>query len=49
MHCAILLGYVEDILIEAVLQHPDLDDNTKLVVTRAVNKVCLQLLCKEQC
>ncbi|KAH6905555.1 Protoglobin-domain-containing protein [Coprinopsis sp. MPI-PUGE-AT-0042] len=29
MHCAILLGYVEDILIEA----------TKLVVTRAVNKI----------
>lgn len=39
MHCAILLGYVEDILIEAVLGHPDLDDNTKLVVTRAVNKI----------
>ncbi|KAH6897732.1 Protoglobin-domain-containing protein [Coprinopsis sp. MPI-PUGE-AT-0042] len=39
MHCAILLGYVEDILIEAVLEHPDLDQKTKLVVTRAVNKI----------
>lgn len=39
MHCGILLGYVEDILVDAVLNHPDLDDNTKLVVTRAVNKI----------
>jgi hypothetical protein len=39
IHCAILLGHVEDILIEAVLGHPDLDMATKTAVIRAVNKV----------
>ena len=32
-------GYVEDIVINAVLTHPDLDDATKLAVTRAFNKI----------
>ncbi|KAF5318916.1 hypothetical protein D9611_013656 [Ephemerocybe angulata] len=39
MHCAILLGYVEDILVNAVLTHPDLDDATKTAVLRAFNKI----------
>ncbi|EAU83711.1 hypothetical protein CC1G_05615 [Coprinopsis cinerea okayama7 len=39
IQCAILLGYVEDILVNAVLTHPDLDDATKLVVMRAFNKL----------
>jgi hypothetical protein len=39
IHVAILLGHVEDILIEAVLGHPDLDMATKTAVLRAVNKV----------
>ena len=39
MHCGILLGYVEDILVNAVLTHPDLDNQTKTVVLRALNKV----------
>lgn len=34
-----LLGYVQDILLDAVLGHPDLDMKTKTVVLRAVNKV----------
>jgi len=40
-HCAILLGYVEDILVNAVMGHPDLDNDTKTAVLRAVNKVRL--------
>jgi len=39
MHCALLLGYVEDILINTVITHPDLDVDTKNAVARAVNKV----------
>ncbi|RDB24550.1 hypothetical protein Hypma_008323 [Hypsizygus marmoreus] len=39
VHCAILLGYVEDILANAVLNHPDLDLATKTAVLRAVNKI----------
>ncbi|TFK18597.1 hypothetical protein FA15DRAFT_660582, partial [Coprinopsis marcescibilis] len=39
MHCAILLGYVEDILINAVLTNPDLDISTKNTVMRAFNKI----------
>ncbi|KIM42580.1 hypothetical protein M413DRAFT_444288 [Hebeloma cylindrosporum] len=39
IHCAILLGYVEDILVNAVITHPDLDLDTKNAVARAVNKV----------
>ncbi|KAG6840020.1 hypothetical protein C0991_009551 [Blastosporella zonata] len=41
IHCAILLGYVEDILVNAVATHPDLDLDTKVAVMRAVNKVQL--------
>jgi len=39
IHCAILLGYVEDILLNAIITHPDLDLVTKNAVARAVNKV----------
>jgi hypothetical protein len=39
IHCAILLGYVEDILVNAVITHPDLDLDTKNAVARAINKV----------
>lgn len=39
IHCAILLGYVEEILLNAVMTHPDLDDDTKNAVARAVNKI----------
>jgi len=39
IHCAILLGYVEDILIDAVTNHPDVDLPTKVAVLRAVNKI----------
>jgi len=38
-HCAILLGYVEDILVNAVMGHPDLDNDAKTAVVRAVNKL----------
>ncbi|KAG6901124.1 hypothetical protein C0995_000373 [Termitomyces sp. Mi166 len=41
IHCGILLGYVEDILVNAVATHPDLDLSTKTAVIRAVNKVYL--------
>ncbi|PFH47837.1 hypothetical protein AMATHDRAFT_66682 [Amanita thiersii Skay4041] len=40
VHCGLLLGYVEDIIISEVIKHPELSPETKLVVTRAVNKVC---------
>lgn len=33
------IGYVEDILANAVIMHPDIDLATKNVVLRAVNKV----------
>ncbi|KAF8534577.1 Protoglobin-domain-containing protein [Trichophaea hybrida] len=39
IHCAILLGYVEDILINAVMTHPDLELSTKNEVARAANKL----------
>ncbi|KAI5856033.1 Protoglobin-domain-containing protein [Tricharina praecox] len=39
VHCALLLGYVEDILVGAVMGHPDLDNDTKTVLLRAVNKL----------
>ncbi|KAG6879891.1 hypothetical protein C0992_010244, partial [Termitomyces sp. T32_za158] len=38
IHCSILMGYVEDILVNAVATHPDLDLDTKTAVIRAVNK-----------
>lgn len=41
MHCAILLGFVEDILVDAVMGHPALDLPTKTAVARAANKVLL--------
>lgn len=40
IHCSILLGFVEDILVDAVITHPDLDIPTKNAVARAANKVC---------
>ncbi|KAF8463280.1 Protoglobin-domain-containing protein [Kalaharituber pfeilii] len=39
IHMSILLGYVEDILVDTVVKHPDLDDDTKAGVLRAFNKV----------
>ena len=39
MHCAILLGLVEDILVDVVVGHLALDLPTKTAVARAVNKV----------
>ena len=39
MHCAVLLGFVEDILVDAVFGHPALDLPTKTAVARAANKV----------
>ncbi|KAF5368696.1 hypothetical protein D9615_010313 [Tricholomella constricta] len=39
IHCAILLGFVEDIVVDAVATHPDLDIDTKTAVIRALNKV----------
>jgi hypothetical protein len=39
IHIAILLGYVEDILVNAVITHPDLDLATKNAVARAANKI----------
>lgn len=34
-----MLGYVEDIFVNAIITHPDLDLDTKNAVARAVNKV----------
>lgn len=34
-----LVGYVEDLVINAVLEHPDLDLAIKVAVTRAFNKI----------
>ncbi|KAG6809596.1 hypothetical protein H0H92_015616 [Tricholoma furcatifolium] len=39
IHCAALLGFVEDVLLNVVVSHPDLDVETKVAVTRAVNKL----------
>lgn len=39
IHCSILLGFVEDILVDAVITHPDLDIPTKNAVARAANKL----------
>jgi len=39
IHCVALMGYVEDILLDAVLSHPDLDLATKAAVLRAFNKL----------
>jgi len=45
-----LPGFVEDIFVSAVMEHPQIDQNTKLAVVRAVNKVrdfllmCLMLI-----
>ncbi|CAA7271366.1 unnamed protein product [Cyclocybe aegerita] len=41
IHCAILLGLVEDILIDTVISHPTLDMPSKTAISRAVNKVPL--------
>lgn len=38
IHCAIPLGYVEDISLNEAMTHPDLEDDTKNAVARAVNK-----------
>ena len=38
IHCAISLGYVEDISLNPAMTHPDLEDDTKNAVARAVNK-----------
>lgn len=39
IHCSILLGFVEDILVDTVITHPDLDIPTKNAVARAANKL----------
>ncbi|KAF8636125.1 hypothetical protein AX17_003769 [Amanita inopinata Kibby_2008] len=39
IHCGLLLGFVEDIIATEVLKHPDLTMETKLAVTRALNKL----------
>jgi len=39
IHCAVLLGHVQDIIIGAVIGHPDLDLKTKAAVVQAVNKI----------
>ncbi|RPA90156.1 hypothetical protein L873DRAFT_476914 [Choiromyces venosus 120613-1] len=39
IHMGLLLGYVVDVVIGAVLAHPDLDNETKSAVLRALNKV----------
>jgi len=39
IHMSALLGYVMDILLEAVINHPTLDSETKAGVLRAFNKV----------
>ncbi|KAG0633531.1 Protoglobin-domain-containing protein [Tuber brumale] len=39
IHMGLLLGYVVDLVIAAVLAHPDLDNETKSAVLRALNKV----------
>jgi hypothetical protein len=39
IHISLLLAYVVDILLETVIKHPDLDNDTKAGVLRALNKV----------
>ncbi|KAG8999304.1 hypothetical protein FRB94_006235 [Tulasnella sp. JGI-2019a] len=39
MHMAALLGYVVDVVLGAVIEHPDLDGPTKSAILRALNKV----------
>jgi hypothetical protein len=39
VHMGLLLGYVVDLLLGAVIEHPDLDDKTKSRVLRAFNKI----------
>jgi hypothetical protein len=39
IHLSLILGYVEDMLINAVITHPDLDIATKSAVVRAANKI----------
>ncbi|KAF5330521.1 hypothetical protein D9619_005682 [Psilocybe cf. subviscida] len=39
VHCAALLGYVEDIVINAILTHPDIELETKTAALRAFNKI----------
>ncbi|TFK39634.1 Protoglobin-domain-containing protein [Crucibulum laeve] len=39
VHCAILLGFVEDIIVSTVIGHPELDTATKVAVVKAVNKI----------
>lgn len=39
IHMGLLLGYVVDLVIGAVTAHPDLDNETKSAVLRALNKV----------
>ncbi|RDB30264.1 hypothetical protein Hypma_007171 [Hypsizygus marmoreus] len=39
MHCAIMLGYVQDIVVNAVLTHDELDRETKIAIVRALNKL----------
>jgi len=39
IHMGLLLGYVVDLVIAAVIGHPDLDNETKSAVLRALNKV----------
>lgn len=39
IHMSALLGYVVDIVLETVVKHPDLDNETKAGVLRALNKV----------
>ncbi|KAG7441124.1 uncharacterized protein BT62DRAFT_551174 [Guyanagaster necrorhizus] len=39
IHCGLLLGLVEDMLVDAVILHPDIDLKTKHAVCRAVNKL----------
>ena len=39
IHIGILLGYVMDALLGAVIAHPELDTETKSAVLRAFNKV----------
>ncbi|KAF9450708.1 hypothetical protein P691DRAFT_757942 [Macrolepiota fuliginosa MF-IS2] len=38
IYCGLLLGFVEDIFVSAVMTHPELDQGTKLAVVKSVNK-----------
>ncbi|KAF8987993.1 Protoglobin-domain-containing protein, partial [Cyathus striatus] len=39
VHCQLLLGYVEDILVEQIVKHTELDLKTKTAVVKALNKL----------